>query len=139
MNGSKPSPGTVKLNESPGRAVGFPRRKVSPLGWLMVWLFSIAASGLGARAEDVTSAFDRANKLYEQSRFSEAVGAYQQLNQSGLTSPTMYFNLGNAFFKSGQTGRAIAAYRQAQTLSPRDPSIHEHFRPRDSSGIRGLF
>ena len=128
----EPSPGTFELDWPPGKAGGDPGRmtgqlrfpsRLGRLGPILAWLLFMTAFGLGARADDTTAAFDKANKLYEQSRFSEAVGAYQQLIQSGLTSPTMYYNLGNAFFKSGQTGRAIAAYRQAQTLSPRDPSI----------------
>ena len=93
------------------------------LGFILVCLLSFAAFGIGGQAEEVTVTFDKANKLYEQSRFPEAAGAYQELIRSGLASPTLYFNLGNAFFKSGQTGRGIAAYRQAQRLAPRDPSI----------------
>ena len=35
----------------------------------------------------------------------------------------LHFNLGNACFKAGQTGRALAAYRQAEALAPRDPGV----------------
>ncbi len=75
------------------------------------------------RAENAISAFDQANKLYEQSKYSEAARAYEKLLQSVPGSPALYFNLGNAWFKAGQSGRAIAAYRQAEMLTPRDPSL----------------
>ena len=67
-------------------------------------------SPLLARTEISGSAFESANKLYEEGKYSEAATAYARLLQTGETSPALYFNLGNAFFKSGQIGRAIAAF-----------------------------
>ncbi|HXS67676.1 MAG TPA: tetratricopeptide repeat protein, partial [Candidatus Polarisedimenticolia bacterium] len=74
-------------------------------------------------AADVSASFDSANKLYEQGKFSDAAAAYGQMIQSGTVSSAIYFNLGNAFFKSGRLGRAIAAYRDAQAITPRDPDV----------------
>jgi tetratricopeptide (TPR) repeat protein len=78
---------------------------------------------VAARASDLAAGFEAANKLYEQGKFPEAAGTYEKLLQSGPPSDTLYFNLGNAWFKAGQIGRAIAAYRQAERLAPRDPSV----------------
>jgi len=83
----------------------------------------VAGSICASRAEPAASAFDQANKLYEQGNYAEAAAGYEAMIHSGATSPTLYFNLGNACFKAGQKGRAIAAYRQAETLAPRDPSL----------------
>jgi len=85
--------------------------------------FVVAGSICGLRAGPASSAFDQANKLYEQGKYAEAAAGYEAMTQSGATSPTLYFNLGNACFKAGQKGRAIAAYRQAEALAPRDPSL----------------
>ncbi len=76
-----------------------------------------------AAATQAILAFDSANKLYEQGKFPDAARAYQQILDGGRRSVTLYFNLGNAWFKAGQTGRAIGAYRQAERLAPRDPSV----------------
>ena len=48
--------------------------------------------------------------------------------QSGLVSPALYFNLGNACLKAGQIGKAIRAYRQAENLAPRDPDIRANLQ-----------
>src|SRR5216684_4002582 len=61
-------------------------------------------------AEDLSSAFQSANKLYEENKFAEAASGYQKLTESGRASAALWFNLGNALFKSGQIGRAIVAY-----------------------------
>jgi tetratricopeptide (TPR) repeat protein len=78
---------------------------------------------LEAPAANSETAFETANKLYEEGRFAEAATAYDTLIRSGGVSAPLYFNLGNAYFKAGQLGRAIAAYRKARRLSPRDPDI----------------
>jgi tetratricopeptide (TPR) repeat protein len=67
--------------------------------------------------------FDDANRLYEQGKYREAVVAYEQLLASGTRSAALWFNLGNAHFKAGHVGDAIAAYRQAERLAPRDADI----------------
>ena len=76
-----------------------------------------------ATGDSVAREFDEANKLYEQSKFRETAEAYEKILASGKRSPVLYFNLGNAWFKSGQMGRAISAYRHALTLAPRDAEI----------------
>ncbi len=72
--------------------------------------------------------FETANKLYYEGKFPDAASAYEKLIKSGQVSATLYFNLGNALFKSGQVGRAIVAYRQAEQLNPRDPDVRANLR-----------
>src|SRR2546425_8526780 len=79
---------------------------------LLVWWFT----PILARAGDVSSAFEEANRLYEQANLTEAAAAYEKILQSGQATSALYFNLGNALFKSGQIGRAILNYRLAQLL-----------------------
>jgi tetratricopeptide (TPR) repeat protein len=76
----------------------------------------------------VETQFDAANKLYAQNKFTEAATAYEQIITNGAVSPVLYFNLGNAHFKAGQIGHAIAAYRQAERLRPRDPDLRANLR-----------
>ena len=86
---------------------------------------------LWAAAETTASLdaqFDAANKLYAQNKFAEAATTYEQIVAAGSVSPALYFNLGNAHFKAGQIGRAIAAYRDAQELAPRDPDIRANLQ-----------
>lgn len=89
-----------------------------PVLWLAVGTLATSVT-----AADTAQRFDTANKLYEERKFPEAAAAYEAMLTSGTTSPAVYFNLGNARFKSGEIGRAIVAYRQAAQLTPRDPDI----------------
>jgi hypothetical protein len=87
----------------------------------------IAASGT-VLAESTPVSFEAANRLYFEGKFSEAAATYAMLEKSGQSSSALYFNLGNAFFKSGQIGRAISAYRQARTLAPHDPDVRANLQ-----------
>ncbi len=67
--------------------------------------------------------FREANNLYRDGRFQEARDAYLALLTAGYESSDLYYNLGNAHFKSGNLGRAILNYERALRLPPRDPDI----------------
>jgi tetratricopeptide (TPR) repeat protein len=74
-------------------------------------------------AADVATDFSTANRFYAQGKFPEAARAYETILQTGVTSPALLFNYGNAEFKSGHLGKAIAAYQRAAQLSPRDAEL----------------
>jgi tetratricopeptide (TPR) repeat protein len=93
--------------------------------FLTIVLFALTAK---AMAEDLSSAFDAANRLYDQGKYAEAATGFEKLIESKTVSPALYYNLGNAFYKSGQMGRAIAAYRTAERVTPRDPDLRANLR-----------
>lgn len=95
---------------------------------IVLLLALIAGTARAFAANDTETAFDAANKLYAQSKFTEAAAAYQKLIEAGPVSAALYFNLGNAHFKSSQIGRAVAAYQQASALAPRDPDIRANLQ-----------
>jgi tetratricopeptide (TPR) repeat protein len=86
-------------------------------------LFSSLVFGGNIFAADTTADFSAANELYAKGKFAEAAGAYEKILQSGVVSPALWFNYGNAEFKCGELGLAIAAYRHAALLSPRDAEV----------------
>jgi len=64
-----------------------------------------------------------ANQLYEAAQYAQAAQAYQQLVDQGYANSALFYNLGNAYFKQGDSGRAVLNYRRAEQLAPRDPDI----------------
>jgi tetratricopeptide (TPR) repeat protein len=88
--------------------------------WILVAVFVFAGRVFAA---EVTADFDSANKLYAEGKFAAAATAYEKILQAGAVSPALWFNYGNAEFKLGQPGRAIAAYRRAELLVPRDDEV----------------
>lgn len=84
-----------------------------------LWLLMLIASLQPLVAAD----FEEANRLYEKEEFSASALQYRELIRSGQESAAVWFNLGNALFKSGEAGRGIYSYRRAVRLAPRDPDI----------------
>jgi len=74
-------------------------------------------------ASDVTDDFSHANQLFAEGKFSEAAKAYESILNAGSVSQNLLFNAGDAEFKSGNLGRAIAAFRRAELLAPRDADV----------------
>jgi tetratricopeptide (TPR) repeat protein len=66
----------------------------------------------------------RANQSYEAGQFVEAAAIYEAIIEAGIHNSDLYYNLGNAYFKQGDLGRAILNYRRAQRLMPRDTDIN---------------
>ena len=89
---------------------------------MLGWLFMGALAG-NLFAADVTADFSNANRLYAKGKFAGAAEAYQHLIESAGTSANLLFNYGNAEFKAGNLGKAIAAFRRAELLAPRDAEI----------------
>ncbi len=70
----------------------------------------------------------QANQLYESGAYAEAIAAYQTLVDIGVDDGALYYNLGNAYFKAGDLGRAILNYRRAQRRLPRDADVAANLR-----------
>lgn len=106
---------------------------LSVIGFLAGWLlpqmhaqsniYSLGIRGLGTPTQ-----FDAANRLYEEKKFAEAAVVYEGILATGQASPAVYFNLGNAHFKANQLGLAIAAYRKAERVTPRDPDVRANLQ-----------
>lgn len=70
------------------------------------------------RADYPEQLWDSANAAYTDGRWEDAVKSYDMIVALGLESPQLYYNLGNAWFKSGNLGKAIANYERALRLDP---------------------
>ncbi len=65
--------------------------------------------------------FDKANQEYAQGHFKEALGGYETLVRSGQWSANLFYDLGNAYFRTGDFGRAILNYERALALERHHP------------------
>ena len=90
--------------------------------WVLSLLFALISTG-NLFAADAATDFSTANKLYAEGKFADAANTYEKILQTGAQSPALLFNDANAEFKAGNLGRAIAAYRRAALLAPRDTEI----------------
>ena len=80
---------------------------------------------LGARAAEnyPDSLWQAGVEAYAAGQFEDALQDWSDVEATGLRSRELYYNLGNAYFKTGQTARAILNYERALRLDPSDADI----------------
>lgn len=86
-------------------------------------LLLLLAASLPVRAESADQAFLAATQAYREGRFADARTGFEQLRSAGYESPALYYNLGNAYYKTGDAARAVLFYERALRLAPGDEDI----------------
>lgn len=79
------------------------------------------AAGLAPAPQE--SLFAEGNRLYQEGDFAAAAASYGAVIEGGFESAEVYYNLGNAHFRLGETARAVLNYRRAARLDPGNDDI----------------
>ncbi len=87
-------------------------------------LFSFAGSCFAADTPSAEELYFEANRAFKENRYQEAIDGYFELIGKGYVNGHLYYNLGNAYFRSGQLGQAILNYKRAHLLIPRDADLN---------------
>lgn len=93
------------------------------------YIFSLAVCLLNpvvSYADDQLQA--TAEKAYAGKQYKEAIKAYEELLQQGFTSWKLYYNLGNAYYKNNQLGKAIYYYELANKAEPNNEDVKNNLR-----------
>jgi len=82
--------------------------------------------------------FLEGNAHYSQGRFEDAISSYEGLLETGFESGNLYYNLGNAYFNQGFSGKAILNYLRAKRFIPKDADLKsnlDYARSRIKGGV----
>jgi len=117
----------AKIGREPAGGVGAMRawlrgarlERAAVMGLLLLVALASAASG-DEDAGEVNNLFDQACDFYEAGDLVSARAGFEALLKTGVRNGAVYYNLGNCYYKQGEVGRAVANYRRALMLSPRD-------------------
>lgn len=63
------------------------------------------------------------DSAYAKGDYLAAIEAYQAILADNCISPEIYYNLGNAYYKTSEIGKAILNYERALLLDPSDEDI----------------
>ncbi|RPG28661.1 MAG: tetratricopeptide repeat protein [Muricauda sp. TMED12] len=72
--------------------------------------------------------FNEATELYNNGEYSAAIENYEQIIENGEHSASLYFNLGNCYYKLNSIGPSIYYYEKALLLSPNNAEIKNNLR-----------
>jgi tetratricopeptide (TPR) repeat protein len=98
-------------------------RRPSALGLLIAplcaaLLLAIAVAPRQARAETVEQAYASALEAYYAGKFDVAIKGLERLSALPLSHEELFYNLGCAYFRKGDLGRAIFNFERALALDP---------------------
>ena len=71
---------------------------------------------------------NQAEQFYKTKKYNEAISAYEKLLQEGYHSYQLHYNLGNAYYKTNQIGKAIYQYELANKLNPNSEDVKTNLR-----------
>lgn len=86
---------------------------------MLALLFAFApAAADAAESFSADSLWNAGVGAYSASQWDSALHYWTELELSGVESPELYYNLGNAYFKSGDLGHSVIYYERALKLKP---------------------
>ncbi|HEU5245903.1 MAG TPA: tetratricopeptide repeat protein [Candidatus Udaeobacter sp.] len=88
---------------------------------LFACFFAFLAVWAGSSFAQPDADFIKANQEYAQGHFTEAISGYEALVRAGQWSANLFYDLGNAYFRTGDFGHAILNYERALALERHHP------------------
>jgi tetratricopeptide (TPR) repeat protein len=86
----------------------------------------LAACHFVVESKDLQEILQEGNAFYMDGEYEMAVQTYQSIIDSGFASSELYYNLGNAYYKSHDITMALVNYERARILKPNDPEIQHN-------------
>lgn len=90
--------------------------------YLFLFVFGLIISVNALSQED--QKFKKGVDEYTAGKYSEALQSWIDIYNSGYRSASLSYNIGNAYFKSGDIPNAILFYERAYLLKPADENIN---------------
>jgi tetratricopeptide (TPR) repeat protein len=67
--------------------------------------------------------FSKGNELYKNGDYLKAIDSYKSIEDEGLESDALYFNLGNCYYKLNKVAPAIYYYEKALKINPENQKV----------------
>ena len=83
-------------------------------------------SVVGAVAQTSAERWEVGNKAYIDGNYDKAIEEYTAILDGGEYSMKLYYNLANAYFKTGAMGKAILYYNKALRIAPSQEDIRHN-------------
>ena len=96
-------------------------QKKHPAGYSFAWLLLAMICFGGTSAKAVTK--NNADTEYQKGNYQQAIRDYEEILKNG-ESAEIYFNLGNAYYRTDNITKAVLNYERARLLSPGDDDIN---------------
>ncbi len=95
---------------------------------IILLALSVNLSLFASKSSSVDELFKMANEKYKTGKYTDAVRLYENILKKGIKNGYVYYNLGNAYFKTKELGKAILCYERAKIYLPDDKDVNYNLR-----------
>lgn len=95
-------------------------------------LILVASTGRAMDRTEAAHRFEEANAAFMERDYPAARDLYQEIIDAGYRNGYVYFNLGNAWFRLGNLGKAVLCYERATRLLPRNQDVQRNLKEAQS-------
>lgn len=88
---------------------------------MMLWASGVCRAQLPSVSDE--NWFEEGNAAYTEGNFEEALSRYNAIVESGMESASLYYNMGNTYYKMKDYPHAILFYEKALKLDPSNEDI----------------
>jgi tetratricopeptide (TPR) repeat protein len=93
-----------------------------------VWPSTLVGQESIERQKDFLRSVELFNSARTPEEFRESAYVLESMVDDGFRNGAVYYNLGNAYYRAGEFGRAILNYRKAKPFRPRDPLLEANLQ-----------
>lgn len=90
---------------------------MTKINYILIFLFAFLVKGFS------NEKLQKAEQAYDSKKYKDAILNYEELIKDGYKSYQLYYNLGNAYYKNNQLGKAIYYYELARKINPNDEDV----------------
>src|SRR6478736_4269801 len=95
---------------------------------ILTFLLAICVTSSLRAADGADTTFARANADYAAGKYTSAIEGYESLVKNGHWNASVFYDLGNAYFRKNDLGRAILNYERALALDPAQPEARANLQ-----------
>lgn len=98
---------------------------------ILFWagLFVFASPVFSKKVDDL---WQKGNTFYNRKQYDSALSCYRQIEKSGYQNAALYLNMGNVFYRLGETAPAVLYYEKALFKDPLNKEIKDNLNLAES-------
>ncbi len=104
-------------------------------------LLLVLSAAFGVSASETARTFIQGTEAYRNGDWPSAIAAFEAIAAQGVDNGQLFYNLGNAYLKNDDLGRALLWYERALQRIPDDPDLRFNYNyaltlTKDERGIQ---
>lgn len=95
---------------------------------IVIFFLALACFSIAPCYASETNIITQADSAYSTEQYTKAIELYNKAIAETGTSSDLYYNLGNAYYKNGDLGKAVVNFHRSLKLNPTNDEAKQNIR-----------